>query len=54
MDEPRKGRQTPTQSVILPYTDTKGQEAMDTYNSTGRTAQQYNTRNVKVVVAPVQ
>ena len=26
------GRQTPTQSVILPYTDTKGQEAVDLFN----------------------
>ena len=39
MAEPRKGRQTPTQSVVLPYLKTKGQEAIDLYNSTGRTAQ---------------
>ena len=26
------GRQTPTQSVILPYTESKGQEAIDLYN----------------------
>lgn len=39
MAEPRKGCQTPTQSVVLPYLQTKGQEAIDLYNSTGRTAQ---------------
>lgn len=37
--EVRYGRQTPTQSLILSYTTTEGQEAIDLYNSTGRTAQ---------------
>ena len=37
--EPRKGRQTPTQSAVLPYLQTKGQEAIELYNSTGRKAQ---------------
>lgn len=41
MDEPRIGRQTPTQSVVLPYSQTNGQEAIDLYNSTGRTAQEW-------------
>ncbi|MDD3185919.1 MAG: terminase large subunit [Anaerostipes sp.] len=41
MDEPRKGRQTPTQSVVLPYSLTKGQEAINSYNETGRTAQEW-------------
>ena len=41
MAEPRKGRQTPTQSVVLPYFVTKGQEAVDLYNSSGRTAQEW-------------
>ena len=41
MAEPRKGRQTPTQSVTLPYSKTKGQEAIELYNSTGRTAQEW-------------
>lgn len=41
MDEPRKGRQTPTKSVVLPYTQTHGQEAIDLYNSSGRTAQEW-------------
>lgn len=35
------GRQTPTKSVILPYQKTYGQEAIDLYNSTGRTAQEW-------------
>lgn len=41
MAEPRKGRQTPTQSVVLPYYATKGQEAIDLYNASGRTAQEW-------------
>lgn len=41
MDAPKKGRQTPTQSVVLPYAKTYGQEAIDLYNSTGRTAQEW-------------
>ena len=39
MAAPRLGRQTPTQAVILPYTESKGQEAVDLYNQSGRTAQ---------------
>lgn len=41
MAELRKGRQTPTQSVVLPYFDTKGQDAIDSYNESGRTAQEW-------------
>ncbi len=41
MAEPRKGRQTPTQSVVLPYFDTKGQEAIGLYNQSGRIAQEW-------------
>lgn len=41
MPEIRKGRQTPTKSIILPYTETYGQEAIDLYNSSGRTAQEW-------------
>ncbi len=40
-DKIRKGRQTPTQSVVLPYTTTKGKESIDLYNKTGRTAQEW-------------
>ena len=41
MAETRKGCQTPTQSVILPYSETRGAEAITLYNSTGRTAQEW-------------
>lgn len=34
----RRGRQSPTVSVILPYEDTKGPEAVGLYNATGKTA----------------
>jgi len=35
MAEKRLGRQTPTQSVVIPYTKTRGQEAADLYAQTG-------------------
>lgn len=41
MTEARKGEQKPTQSVVLPYKETKGQEAIDIYNASGRTAQEW-------------
>lgn len=41
MAEKRKGRQTPTTSYVLPYDKTFGQEAIDLYNSSGRTAQEW-------------
>ena len=41
MAEIRKGRQTPTQSVILPYYDTKGEDAIKSYNESGRIAQEW-------------
>lgn len=44
MSEKRKGRQTPTKSVVLPYTKTDGQDAIDLYNATGRTAQEWQER----------
>lgn len=37
----RIGRQTPTTSVILPYEDTKGTKAIELYENTGRTAQEW-------------
>ena len=37
----RIGRQSPTVSVILPYSDTKGLEAVELYNGTERTAQEW-------------
>lgn len=38
MKNDKKGRQNPTQSVILPYTKTEGQDAVSLYNKSGRTA----------------
>lgn len=37
----RIGRQTPTQSFILPYESTYGADAIGLYNSTGRVAQEW-------------
>ncbi|RHM59661.1 terminase [Coprobacillus sp. AF33-1AC] len=37
----RFGRQTPTTSLVLPYTKTKGNEAVDIYNKTERTAREW-------------
>ncbi len=37
----KKGRQTPTQSLILPYNTTYGAQAVELYNSTGRNAQEW-------------
>lgn len=39
--EVRKGSQKPTQSHILPYNDTKGQEAVDIYEQSGRKAYEW-------------
>lgn len=41
MAEVRLGRQTPTTAYTLPYQQTKGKEAIDIYNSTNRTAQEW-------------
>ena len=41
MPKVRKGRQTPTKSIVLPYAETRGQEAIDLYNGSGRTAQEW-------------
>jgi hypothetical protein len=38
MDEKKIGRQTPTVSAVLPYTETKGGEAVALYNKSGRKA----------------
>ena len=36
-----KGRQTPTRSYILPYEKSDGQEAIDLYQKSGKTAQEW-------------
>lgn len=42
MAEPKRlGRQTPTTSVVLPYTKTHGEEAINLYEKTKRTAQDW-------------
>lgn len=41
MSEKRRGRQEPTVGFTLPYKDTKGNEAVELYNKTGRTAQEW-------------
>lgn len=43
MAEPKRlGRQTPTKSVVLPYENTYGKEAIDIYEKTGRQAQDWH------------
>jgi phage terminase large subunit-like protein len=49
--EARKGRQTPTTSVVLPYDRTLGQEAIDLYEKTGRTAMEWQKRIVSDIMA---
>ena len=39
--EARKGSQTPSHAVILPYTSSEGDEACRIYEMTGRTAQEW-------------
>lgn len=41
MSKPRIGNQTPTTSVVIPYEATYGKEAIDIYNSTSRTAREW-------------
>lgn len=41
MGETRIGRQTPTISVVLPYSESRGAEAVQLYNSTGKKAQEW-------------
>lgn len=51
MAAPRIGRQTPTQSVVLPYYITKGQQAINYYNSSGRTAQEWQELLISDILA---
>ena len=51
MVDPRKGRQTPTRYVVLPYTNTLGQEAIDMYNNSGRTAQEWQELMIYDIMA---
>lgn len=45
------GCQTPTQSYFLPYKKSHGKEAIDIYNSTGRTAQKWQVDLVDNILA---
>ena len=47
----RLGVQTPTQTVVIPYSVTKGDDAISFYNSTGRTAQPWQTMQVRNIMA---
>lgn len=49
--EKRLGQQTPTISVVLPYTDSKGAEAIDMYNRSGRTANEWQERLLEDIMA---
>ena len=40
-EEIRKGKQTPTICIRLPYTESLGTEAVDLYNQSNRTAQDW-------------
>lgn len=51
MAELRKGSQTPTRSVVLPYTASYGSDAIKTYNSTGRTALPWQEGQIKNIMA---
>lgn len=49
--ETRKGRQTPTVSLVLPYTDSVGTEAVELYNKSGREALEWQERMVEDIMA---
>lgn len=51
MAETRLGRQTPTISAVLPYTESKGQEAVRLYNASGRTAQDWQSLLLEDIMA---
>ena len=49
--EKRIGNQIPTQSFIIPYTKTFGQEATDLYNKSSKTAQEWQTNLLNDILA---
>ena len=49
--EVRKGRQTPTTSVVLPYDTTLGQEAVKLYEKTERTAMEWQQLLLRDIMA---
>lgn len=50
-EEVRKGQQTPTISVILPYEESYGAEAVEIYNRSGRTAQDWQELMMEDILA---
>lgn len=51
MDDKRLGRQTPTISVILPYTKTLGNEAVEMYDRSDRSSMEWQQRLVYDIMA---
>ena len=51
MSEIRLGKQTPTISVRLPYTESLGTEAVELYNRSGRTAQDWQALMLEDIMA---
>lgn len=51
MAETRRGSQDPTKSVVLPYENTYGEDAITLYNSTGRTAQEWQEKMLYDILA---
>lgn len=47
----RKGNQTPTQAVLLPYQDTHGQEAIGLYSAAGRDAMPWQESLISAILA---
>lgn len=51
MGEKRLGRQTPTVSIVLPYSESLGGEAVTLYNQSGRTAQPWQELMLEDIMA---
>lgn len=47
----RLGSQNPTQSLVLPYKSTKGQEAVDLYNASGNQCQEWQAIQLNNILA---
>ena len=47
----KKGNQTPTQSFVIKYKETKGNEAVELYNDTGRTCQEWQEKQLNNILA---
>ena len=51
MAAPKKGSQKPTEKIVLPYKKSLGGDAVELYNSTGRTAQEWQEKLLKDMMA---